>query len=73
MKHFGFAPASFLDAIRIAVEDFEDGQRLKRVGKLACHVQGRRQRHHGVKAGGWVFGQSSPRRSRCLDSGNRRR
>jgi hypothetical protein len=62
MKHFGFAPDSFLDAIRIAVKDFEDEQRLKRVRKFSRHVQGRRQRHHGVKAGGWVFGQWSPRR-----------
>jgi hypothetical protein len=60
MKHFGFAPAFFLDAIRIAVKDFEDGQGLEGIGKFARHVQGRRQRHHGVKPGGWVFGQSSP-------------
>ena len=40
MKHFGFAPASFLDAIRIAVKDFEDGQGLEGVGKFARHMQG---------------------------------
>jgi len=50
MKNLLFAPALFLNAISISVENFEDGQRLQFLGKLARHVQRRRQCHHCVKA-----------------------
>ncbi len=50
MKYFFFASALFLNAISIPVENFEDGQGLQRVGKLARHVQRWRQGHHGVKS-----------------------
>ena len=49
VKNFLFASASFLNAIGVSVQDFEDGQRLKGVRKFARHVQRRRQRHHRVE------------------------
>src|SRR6266404_6160315 len=44
MKNFFSASTFFLNAISIPVENFEDRQRLQRVGKLTCHVQRRCQR-----------------------------
>src|SRR6266404_9292716 len=37
VKNLLFAPALFLNAISISVENFEDGQRLQFLGKLAAH------------------------------------
>src|SRR6266404_2408766 len=50
VKNFRSASTFFLNAISIPVENFEDGQRLQFLGKLARHVQRRRKGHHGVKS-----------------------
>ena len=50
MEDFVFASASFLDAVGVAVKDFEDGESLRLGRQLLRHVPGGRQRHQGVKA-----------------------
>ena len=48
-KDFFLASTLFLDAVGIAVKHFENRQRLKGFGKLAGHVERRRQRHHRME------------------------
>ena len=44
------ASSAFLDAICVAIENFEDRQRLSSLGQFARHVQGRGERHESMEA-----------------------
>ena len=50
VQHFRGAAAVFLDAVRVAVEHLEHGQRATVFGQLARHVIGGGEGHQGVEA-----------------------
>ncbi len=50
LEHLLGSAAEFVDAIRIAIEHFEHGQRAFAFRKFTDHFPGRADRHHGVKA-----------------------
>jgi hypothetical protein len=50
VKHFVFASAFLLDAIGVAIEDFENRQGLHGSGQFTSHVERWRKGHHRVKA-----------------------
>jgi hypothetical protein len=49
VENFLFAPAFFLNAIGVAIEHLEHGQRLHGFGQFAGHVKRGRECHHSVK------------------------